>query len=43
MGGPGGGNNTSSTSGQISSWVAATFQTVTVGSETFYDLTSLLQ
>ncbi|CAB4852883.1 unannotated protein [freshwater metagenome] len=39
MGGPGGANNTSSTSGQISSWVTATFQTVTVGSETFYDLT----
>ncbi len=39
MGGPGGGNNTASTSGQISSWVTANFETVTVGGQTFYDLT----
>ncbi|MFD5522005.1 ArnT family glycosyltransferase [Streptomyces sp. NPDC127066] len=40
-GGMGGGGNsgTASTSSQISSWVAANFKKVTVGSATFYDLT----
>ncbi|MFB6501600.1 MULTISPECIES: glycosyltransferase family 39 protein [unclassified Streptomyces] len=36
-GGPGGGDGTSSS---ISSWVAENFEEVTVGSATFYDLTS---
>jgi hypothetical protein len=38
-GGPGGPGGGSSTSSAISSWVQASFQTVTVGSTTFYDLT----
>ncbi len=36
-GGMGGGSGSSS---QITSWVEATFKEVTVGSATFYDLTS---
>ncbi len=43
-GGPGGQNgNGTSTSSQISSWVQANFETVTVGGTTFYDLTQPTQ
>jgi len=39
-GGPGGGNR--GTGSQITSWVEANFTTVTVGSQTFYDLSQPL-
>jgi hypothetical protein len=39
MGGPNAGNG-QSTSSQISTWVTANFETVTVGGQTFYDLTT---
>ena len=38
-GGFGGSNGGSSASSEITSWVEATYQTVTIGSTTFYDLT----
>lgn len=38
MGGPGGSSGTS-TSSQITAWVQANYQTVTIGGATFYDLT----
>lgn len=39
-GGFGGSNGGSSASSEISSWVEANYQTVTIGSTTFYDLTA---
>ncbi|WP_406833024.1 glycosyltransferase family 39 protein [Pedococcus sp. KACC 23699] len=41
-GGPGGGMGGSGTGTEISTWVAANFTSVTIGSSTFYDLTQPL-